>query len=223
MKIFAPILAGATLRDRAIACLGALFGIAATGLLSRAIMGADLDLALLLAAPLGASAVLVFAVPASPMAQPWPVIGGNIVSALSGVVAAHLIPEPMIAAGAAVALSIIAMSVTRSLHPAGGGSALVAALGGPAFASHGWMFAFLPVGLNAVLVVATGWLFHRFTRHAYPHRAGTGAPPAPLSPPPITEADIEAALKTFGEPLDVSAADLQTIANLAAASAHRRP
>ncbi len=219
MKIFTPILAGATLRDRAIACLGALFGIAATGLVSRAILG-DLELAMLLAAPLGASAVLVFAVPASPMGQPWPVIGGNVVSALAGVVAAHLIPEPMIAAGAAVALSIAAMSATRSLHPAGGGSALVAALGGPALASHGWLFAFVPIGLNAVLVVASGWLFHRFTGHAYPHKAV----PLPVAPPPsITEADIEAALETFGEPLDVSAADLRTIANLAAAKAHQRP
>jgi CBS domain-containing membrane protein len=218
MKVFTPILAGATVRDRVIACLGALFGIAATGLLSRALLG-DIDLALLIAAPLGASAVLVFVVPASPMAQPWPVIGGNIVSALSGVVAAHIIPEPMIAAGAAVALSIAAMSATRSLHPAGGGSALVAALGGPAFASHGWMFAFLPVGLNAVIVVASGWVFHRFTSHAYPHTAG----PAPVAPSPVTEADIEAALEIFGEPLDVSSADLQKIANLAVAEAHRRP
>lgn len=217
MKVFTPILAGATVRDRAIACLGALFGIAATGLISRAVLG-DLDLALLLAAPLGASAVLVFAVPASPMGQPWPVIGGNVISALAGIVAAHLIPEPMIAAGVAVALSIAAMSLTRSLHPAGGGSALVAALGGPAFASHGWMFAFLPIGLNAVIVVATGCLFHRFTRHSYPHKAA----PAPAAPPPIHEADIDAALKAFGEPLDVSPADLLKIANLAAAEARKR-
>ncbi len=217
MKVFAPILAGATLRDRAVACLGALFGIAATGLISRAILG-DLDLALLLAAPLGASAVLVFAVPASPMGQPWPVIGGNVISALAGILAAHLIPEPMVAAGAAVALSIAAMSLTRSLHPAGGGSALVAALGGPAFASHGWMFAFVPIGLNAVIVVATGWLFHRFTSHSYPHKAA----PVPAAPPPIREADIDAALEAFGEPLDVSAADLLKIANLAAAEARKR-
>ncbi len=80
------------------------------------------------------------------------------------------------------------------------------------------MFAFLPIGLNAVIVVATGWLFHRFTGHAYPHRAS----PVPTAPPPITEADISVALETFGEPLDVSAADLLKIANLAAAEARKR-
>jgi CBS domain-containing membrane protein len=218
MNVFTPILAGATVRDRVIACFGALIGIAATGWISRAVMGVDVDLALQLAAPLGASAVLVFVIPASPMAQPWPVIGGNVVSALAGVAAAHLVPEPMIAAGVAVALSIVAMSATRSLHPAGGGSALVAALGGPAFASHGWAFAFLPVGLNAVVLVALGLLFHRFSGHAYPHRAAP--PPAP--PPAIGDADIAAALAIFGEPLDVSPADLRTIANLAVAEARKR-
>ena len=219
MKIFKPVLAGATWRDRAVACVGALFGIAVTGLISRAVLGGDTGLAMLLAAPLGASAVLLFAVPSSPMGQPWPVIGGNIVSALSGVIAAHLIPEPMIAAGAAVGLSIAAMSVTRSLHPSGGGTALVAALGGSTFASHTWAFAFAPVGLNAVILVATAWLFHRVSGHSYPHRA---APQATLAPPPITEADIDAALDRFGEPVDISRADLTTLSNLAIENVHRR-
>jgi CBS domain-containing membrane protein len=196
-----------------------LFGVCVTGLITRVILGVDVDLAMVLAAPLGASAVLVFVVPSSPMAQPWPVIGGNVVSALAGFIAARLIPDPMIAAGAAVALSIAAMSMTRSLHPAGGGSALVAALGGPVFASHGSAFAFMPVGLNALLVVASGWAFHRFTSHSYPHKAD----PAPVAPPSVSEADIDAAMDIFGEPLDVSSADLQKIANLAVAVARGRP
>jgi len=219
MKIFKPVLAGATLRGRAAACAGAVFGIAVTGLISRAVLGADTGLAMLLAAPLGASAVLLFAVPSSPMGQPWPVIGGNVISALSGIIAAHLIPEPMMAAGAAVGLSIAAMSLTRCLHPSGGGTALVAALGGSTFASHTWAFAFAPVGLNAVILVATAWLFHRVSGHAYPHRA---APPASLAPPPITEADIDAALEAFGEPLDISRSDLTALSNLAIENAHRR-
>lgn len=219
MKMFRPLLAGATVRDRAVACVGALFGIALTGLISRAVLGGDTGLAMLLAAPLGASAVLLFAVPSSPMGQPWPVIGGNVVSALSGVIAAHLIPEPMIAAGAAVGLSIAAMSVTRSLHPSGGGTALVAALGGSTFASHTWAFAFAPVGLNAVILVATAWAFHRVSGHSYPHRA---TPATTLASPPITEADIDAALETFGEPLDISRSDLTTLSNLAIENAHRR-
>jgi len=78
MMPFRPLLAGATVRDRAIACVGALFGIGLTGLVSRMILGAETPLALFLAAPMGASAVLLFAVPASPgrssaatSSRPW--------------------------------------------------------------------------------------------------------------------------------------------------------
>ena len=59
-----------------------------------------------LAAPLGASAVLVFAVPASPLAQPWSVIGGNTLSALVGVACAALLPDPALAGALAVALAM---------------------------------------------------------------------------------------------------------------------
>ncbi|RZJ29767.1 MAG: hypothetical protein EON85_06285, partial [Brevundimonas sp.] len=110
MRLFKPMLAGATLRDRLIACLGALLGIGATGLLSRALLGGDTVLSLLMVASMGASAVLVFAVPASPLAQPWPLIGGNVISAVVGVVAARLIPDPMIAGAVAVATAIGLMS-----------------------------------------------------------------------------------------------------------------
>ena len=68
-QLFAPILAGATLRDRLIACTGALIGIAVTGLLCGLALGRGPHLPLLVA-PMGASAVLLFAVPASPLAQP---------------------------------------------------------------------------------------------------------------------------------------------------------
>ncbi len=86
----------------------------------------------LLVAPMGASAVLLFAVPASPLAQPWSIIGGNTISALIGVIVAHFVHEPALATGIAVALAIAAMSFTRCLHPPGGAAALTAVLGGPA-------------------------------------------------------------------------------------------
>ena len=222
MMPFRPLLAGATLRDRAIACVGALFGIGLTGLVSRMILGAETPLALLLAAPMGASAVLLFAVPASPLAQPWPIVGGNLIAALVGVAVAHVVPDPMIASALAVAIAIAAMSMARCLHPPGGGTALVAALGGPVLASHGFGYALAPVAINAVLLVAAGLLFHRISGHSYPHR------PVPPSQSPvvhhltISEADIDAALQTFGEPLDIDREDLRTLANLAVGNAKGR-
>ena len=106
---------------------------------------------------MGASAVLLFAVPASPMAQPWPIIGGNVVSALVGIAVAKVVPDPTLAIGLAVGLAIGCMSILRCLHPPGGAAALTGVIGGPAVAAAGFMFPFVPVALNAVALVALGW------------------------------------------------------------------
>ena len=86
-RLFSPILAGATLRERMLACLGALIEIALTGMVCGYFFGQDPHLPLIVA-PMGASAVLLFAVPASPLAQPWSIIGGNTISAMMGILAA---------------------------------------------------------------------------------------------------------------------------------------
>src|SRR5690349_14350985 len=100
-RLFVPILAGATLRDRLVACLGALLGITITGAVCGFTLGDGYDVPLIVA-PMGASAVLLFAVPASPLAQPWPIIGGNTISAAVGLLMAHLVGDPILASGLAV-------------------------------------------------------------------------------------------------------------------------
>lgn len=135
-RLFRPILAGATLRERMVACLGALAGITLTGLICGLVFGQGPHIPLIVA-PMGASAVLLFAVPASPLAQPWSIIGGNTISAFMGVLAAYFIPNPVVAIGVGVSLAIAAMSLTRSLHPPGGAAALTALIGGPAVTSAG--------------------------------------------------------------------------------------
>lgn len=210
MRAFVPILAGATFGDRLAACAGAALGIGLTALLTGVTLGSG-PLTILLVAPMGASAVLIFAVPASPLAQPWAVIGGNIVSALVGVAVASLVPPNALAAGLAVGGAILAMSLLRCLHPPGGAAALSAVIGGPAVAHAGWLFPLLPVGINAAIIVATGVLFHRLTRHSYPHR------PAPVPAkeawnlvPPHPE-DLDAALAEMGETFDISRDDLDRL------------
>ena len=84
LNIFKPILAGATLPDRLIASLGAAIAIALTIVVCAGLPLSAVDLPIIVA-PLGASAVLVFAVPSSPLAQPWAVVGGNTISTLIGV------------------------------------------------------------------------------------------------------------------------------------------
>lgn len=213
-RIFAPILAGATLRERMIACFGALLGISLTGLICGRFVDAGSQLPLIVA-PMGASAVLLFAVPASPMAQPWSIVGGNTISALVGVVVAQSIDDPMLATGLAVSLAIVAMSFTRCLHPPGGAAALTAALGGPVVVASGMLFPFVPVAINSMALVALGLVFHRLSGRAYPHR-----PPTPgvdthrtLDVPAqlrvgFQAADIDAALHVLNETLDVDRDDV---------------
>ncbi|MFV0623050.1 HPP family protein [Sphingomonas sp. ac-8] len=207
-RFFVPILAGGTLPDRLFACLGAVFGIALTGAISVWFLG-DMGALPLLVAPMGAAAVLVFAVPASPLAQPWSVVGGNIVSALVGVTAARFVPVPHLAAGVAVGGAILAMSLLRCLHPPGGAAALTAVVGGPAVLAAGYGFALVPVGLNAVLLMLAGVAFHRLSGHSYPHRPGP-AVPAPAESVPHPE-DLDRALADLGETFDVSREDLDLL------------
>ena len=155
---------------------GGFLGILAAGLVGRLALGTTGDLPWLVA-PMGASAVLVFAVPGSPLAQPWSVVGGNVVSALVGLAAAWAIGPPALAAAVAVGAAIAMMITLRCLHPPGGACALTAALAPVAITSHGATFAFWPVGLGSVVLVAVGVAFHHSTGRAYPHVAA--APPAP--------------------------------------------
>src|ERR1700694_3997900 len=94
--------------ERMRACTGALFGLVLAGLCSFVMRGQTSD-AIWLIAPMGASAVLLFAVPASPLAQPWAIMGGNVVAAIIGVTCAKLIDAPLLAAAIAGSLAIAAM------------------------------------------------------------------------------------------------------------------
>lgn len=97
-RIGTPLLAGANYKDRTAACFGAMIGIAATALASS-FLGFPSQTLPALVAPIGASAVLVFVVPSSPLAQPWPILGGNLISTMVGIEVARLVPEQFLAAG----------------------------------------------------------------------------------------------------------------------------
>ena len=215
-KLFSPILAGASLSERLWACLGALVGIGVTGFICALIFGHGNQMPLIVA-PVGASAVLVFAVPASPLAQPWSVIGGNTISALMGVIAARLVPDPSYAIGLAVCLAILAMSFTRSLHPPGGAAALTAVIGGAAIKDLGFLFPLIPVAINSIALVSVGYLFHRFSRHSYPHRPTKPLPSHGTSdrPPAVrvgfVAEDIDGALSDLHETLDIDRNDIDTL------------
>lgn len=119
-----------------------------------------------LMASLGASALLVFVLPGSPMAQPWAVIAGNTISALIGISCFHLIGQPLLALPAAAALSILGMFLLRCLHPPAAAVSLIVVLG------HigGYRYAFFPVMVDSVLLILAGAAYSNFTGKPYPNK-----------------------------------------------------
>ncbi|MEO6278376.1 HPP family protein [Roseateles sp.] len=194
-------------RERLRVVAGAGLGILLAGLLSHASMAASLPW---LVAPLGASAVLVFGVPASPLAQPWAVVGGNTVSALVGIACMLWLPLPALGiAAVAVALAIALMFLLRCLHPPGGAASLLMVL----TAQQDWHFAFVPVALNSLLLVLAGMAYNTLTGRRYPHAQNVQPqPPAPpgaqMAPPRFGDAELDAVLARYNQVLDVPRDDL---------------
>lgn len=208
MSLFRPILAGGRVSDRLIGCIGAAIAISLTIVVCNGLPLAAADVPIIVA-PLGASAVLVFAVPSSPLAQPWPVLGGNVISTLVGVAAFNLVPNITAAAGLAVGGAILVMSLLRCLHPPGGAAALTAVIGSHGIHAAGYGFAFAPVGINSIALISIAMFFHRATARSYPHERSV-PPPAPL-PAALHEADIDAALADMHESFDISREDLSDL------------
>ncbi|HDR8930182.1 HPP family protein [Burkholderia vietnamiensis] len=201
-------------RERMRSCTGALVGIATVGVTMRLLPGVP-GLVPLLVAPMGASAVLLFAVPASPLAQPWSIVGGNLVAATVGVACAQWITDPITAAAVAVALAIGGMFALRCVHPPSGAVALTAVLGGPAIHALGFGFVVVPIALQSAILLSAALVCHALTGHRYPHggvrpdaqsQAGGAAPRGGF-----TRADLDAVLKRRGEWLDVDPDDLETL------------
>ena len=215
--LFVPLLAGASLRDRVLACLGALIGVSVVGVAGLALFPASLPW---IVAAIGASTVLLFAVPASPLAQPWSLVGGNSISAVVGVLVVHYVHDPVTAATLAVAAAILVMSLLRCLHPPGGAAALSAVLASSLIEAGGPGAFLIPVVVNSLLLTSVGWLFHRYSGHSYPHRPapveGRVLPPDSVSG--LLMEDIDSALADLGETFDISREDLALL--LARAEVH---
>ncbi|MES2536127.1 MAG: HPP family protein [Pseudomonadota bacterium] len=203
-------------RERLRSLLGAVIGIFLTGVLCQFAIGANPALPWLVA-PMGASAVLLFAVPASPLAQPWPVLGGNIISALVGVTCANIIDYPVAAASIAVGIAIAMMFALRCTHPPGGAVALSTALGGPAIAEYGYGFVLSPIALNTVLLLVAAVIYNKLCGRRYPHLGiqhvndHHTADALPTERVGITPADLDAVLSQYNEVLDISRDDLEEI------------
>jgi CBS domain-containing membrane protein len=215
-------LAGEHVRDRLIACIAAAICIALTVVVCAEFPLQQADLPVIVA-PLGASAVMVFVIPTSPLAQPWRVIGGNIVSTLFGVAVFQTMSSTALAAGVAVGGALLLMSLLRCLHPPGGAAALTAVMGSADIHAAGYAFAFAPVAINSIALVTVATVLHRWTGHSYPHELPMVAPSELLSDPlPFEDEDIDRALEDLHETFDISREDLGVLLAAAQSNAIQR-
>ena len=159
----------------------------------------------------GASSVLLFAVPTSPLAQPWNVIVGNTLAGIIGVACAQWIPDLTTAFSVAVGFAIFLMMTTDSLHPPSGAVAITAVLGGAAIHKLGFYFV---LSGSAQLITSTWFccIFNRLIGRHYPvtaHLNERSKDPTPTQKVSIQPKDIEYALEHHTELLDISQYDLE--------------
>ncbi|MFK5914226.1 MAG: HPP family protein [Woeseiaceae bacterium] len=140
--------------------LGGFIGISLISLISYHFTGASG--AALIVPSMGASAVLVFAVPHGKLSQPWALFGGQLSSAFVGVACYLLVPNLFLAAGLAVGLAIGTMHILRCIHPPGGATALVAVVGTAQIHSLGFEYILTPVLLNTVIIFSIAFIFNSF-------------------------------------------------------------
>ncbi len=153
--------------EKWLSAAGGLIALGAVLVISEAQLG--LSSAAGLVASMGASAVLLFAVPHGPLSQPWPLFGGHLVSAFIGVVCAQVISQPIPAAALAVGIAIGAMHYLRCIHPPGGATALSAVTGGEAVHQLGFQYVLTPVMLNVMTILLVALLFNApFSWRRYP-------------------------------------------------------
>ena len=204
--------------ERRHAALGALLGIT----LSIWALTTFPTLSFWLLAPMGASAVILFGMPKSPVAQPWPVIGGYLVSCLAGFGSAALLSSPALAAGVAVALCLWLMARLNCIHPPGGALALLIVLDQKTFMSSGPHTMEL-VAANVGLLMCTATLINNLIPgRRYPYQPE----PAPVSQhqtrddeplrrTDLTHEDLVSAIREMDTFVDIREDDLVKLYNLA--------
>ncbi|MBI4288976.1 MAG: HPP family protein [Chloroflexi bacterium] len=145
-------------------CIGGFLGVGAVAFINYSILGGT-DMVMIIGS-FGASAVLIYGAIKSPLAQPRNLIGGHLLSAIIGVAAYQLLQGHIpLSAAVAVAMAIGVMELTKTLHPPGGATALIAVIGSPNIHALGYLYVVIPVGLGAVIMLAIALIVNNIPRH----------------------------------------------------------
>lgn len=154
-------------KEHVLTFIGSFVGIGLIGLLNSQYLVASDNLFLI--GSFGASSVLVYGLINSPLAQPRNLIGGHVICAFIGVTIFKLFSgELWLACALAVSLSIVAMQITKTLHPPGGATALIAVTGGKKIAELGYMYVLSPVLTGVLILFAVALIFNNLRHRNYP-------------------------------------------------------
>lgn len=150
--------------------LGAFFGIGVIGFLSSQYFTASDSLFLI--GSFGATAVLVYGATNSPLAQPRNLVGGHLISAIVGVAMYKLIPDQAwLSSALSVSVSIVLMQITKTLHPPGGATALIANIGSEKIKALGFMYVISPVLSGVIILLIIALIFNNIPKNRYyPYR-----------------------------------------------------
>ena len=206
--------------EKLISLAGGLTGILAVYYISTLMLDNPFSQVIVLG-PIGASAVLLFAVPQGALSQPWQVIGGNFLAAAVGVTCYKFIPDTLLSASVAVALAIGVMHYLRCLHPPGGATALTAVIGGDEIHDLGYSFLFEPVLINVLVIVAIAIMFNyafhwrRYPAHLAKRHKRSEEIQGDEREYELTQEDFAAAMQQLDSYIDVTSDGLTELLELA--------
>ena len=184
-----------------------------------------LPVAMHLIGPLGASAILLFAVSSGALAQPWSIVGSYLCATVVSLGVVHFLGRNLDSACLAVGLALLVMCLLRCLHPPAGALALLVVLADPDSARLGWgMLA--PVMLSAVCMLLSALAYNNLTRVRYPKKTAEPIPaivePHVAGDPGITAEDLQKALEQMDAFIDVTPEDLEALVRASEHNARRR-
>lgn len=215
LKLMGIELSPVSHRERLVSALGGFVGILTVYWISHAIVGTNASPILVLS--MGSTAAMLFAVPHGALSQPWPLLGGHLVSGLIGIACLLYVPDQMLAGSLATGLSIGAMHYLRCIHPPAGATALAAGLGDESVRAMGFGFVLAPVMLNVLIILVVAIAFNAlFPWRRYPAALVRGvAAPAAAGYEAISHEEFVYALTQMDSFIDVSEEDLLRIYSLA--------
>lgn len=180
-------------------------------------------------ASMGATAVILFAAPTSTMGRPWPLLAGHLLAAFIGISCGKLTGNLLISVPLTIGLTIFAMHYLRCIHPPGGATALLTLLGGAEVSAAGYQFLLTPLAINLGILMLAAFILNKIraeqgrkSRIEIPSAWQRRRQIAPTQGSSIDPQDLQAAIDELDSYVDLDAAQLAQLFDMAQRQHHSR-